>query len=366
MTTLLRRILSLLALAMLGLKMMGASAALACVICIPYPKATHADALLASETVVLAREDPAKPYSLAVIEVLKGSVDEESTGIFLPSQTRRKLTLNPTDGVVLVRREATSNWKWVGYATPAYQAFVREILTNAADWRGVRGEQSRFAFYAKHLNDADLRVREQAFLEVGRAPYDWIKGVASSVPIEHVRAVLTNWRFVEWHGLYILMLGQSKEEVDRAYIAKNFERAARFSLATNLSAWTTAYVETHPTVAIERIEERYFKNEERKRGELEEILRALSVLAQADDPILRRRKAGLRWRISRAYASLLEYHPNMAGWVARDLVRWQRKALVDRLTELRRDEATLDPASALAVDIYLSQALRFSSLTPSN
>ncbi|MGI9512367.1 MAG: hypothetical protein ACR2OL_05655, partial [Anderseniella sp.] len=70
-------------------------------------------------------------------------------------------------------------------------------------------------------------------------------------------------------------------------------------------------------------------------------------------------------RISNAYKSLLEHHPKMAGWVARDLMRWRRKALVERLKELRRDTATLDPASALAVDMYLGQAARFSALAPS-
>ena len=345
--------------------MLGVSVTLACVICVPYPESTNADELLASKFVVLAREDPAKPYSLTVIEVLKGSTENVSTQVFLPTPMGRKLRLNPADGIVLAQREATSGWQWVSYATPAYQTFVREILANANEWRSGRGQQSRIAFFAERLNHVDDTVRQQAFLEIGRAPYTWIKRVAQKVPVGQIRATLGNWRLTEWHSLPILMLGQSKEDVDRAYIRESFESAARFGTTTNLSAWATAYIETHPSVAIERIEHLYFNSKKRKPSELEEILRALSVVAGADNPFLFRHKAGLRWRILSAYKSLLEYHPEMAGWVARDLMRWQRKALVERLKELSRDKATLDSASALAVDSYLRQVARFSAMTPS-
>jgi len=362
---LLRRISSLLGMAILGLTMLATSATLACVVCIPYPESTHADDLLASNVVVLAREDPAKPFSLSIVEVLKGSNADVSTRVFLPSQIRRKLKLNPTDSIVLVQRQHTSNWEWVSYAAPAYQVFVREILANETEWRRDRGQKLRFAFFTERLNDEHPAIRQQAFLEIGREPYAWIKRAARKVPIEQVRAMLANWRLIEWHSLYILMLGQSKIEGDRAYIRKNFESAARYGSITNLSAWATAYFETHPVVAIETINERYFKNEKRTRAELEEILRALSVVTEANNPLLFRRKTELRWRISNAYKSLLEYHPKMAGWVARDLMRWRRKALVEKLKELRRDKAELDPASALAVDMYLGQAARFSALAPS-
>jgi hypothetical protein len=350
--------------AMAGLAMLGVSTALACVICVPYPNATHADALLASEVVVLAREDPAKPFMLAVTEVLKGSAGDVSTGVFLPSATRRRLKARPADGIIVVQRGKIGEWERLSYATPAYQAFVHDILAATDDWRGDRGQHLRFSFFADRLNDRDYEIRQQAFLEVGRAPYNWIKGVARSVPLEQVRMVLANWQLVEWHSLYILMLAQSNEDVDRAYIRKNFESAAHHGTTTNLSAWATAYFETHPDVAIERIEHLYFKSDKRKLLELEEILRALSVLTEADHPLLRGGTARLRWRISGAYASLLERHPAMAGWVARDLLRWRRKALVEPLTKLRRDHAQLDPGSALAVGMYLGQAAHFPLLTP--
>jgi len=353
---------AVLALVAWGLAMLDAPPAHACVICVPYPTTTHADVLLGSEAVALAREDPARPYHLAVVEVLTGSGGDASTGVFLPSTIRRMLAFNPADAVVLVRRKGATTWEWLSYAKPAYQEMIREILAQARDWTGERGQRRRFAFFAARLNDANAVIREQAYLEVGRAPYDWIKSAAPKVPLERVRAVLSDWRLVEWHSLYILMLGQSDVATDQAYIRHGFETAARHRLTTNLSAWTTAYLETASADSFDRLEALYFANAGRSREELEQVLQALSVLANQDAVATRPRTAALRRRIAGGYAILLEHHPQMAGWVAGDLMRWRRRVLVDELADIRQGPVALEAASALAVDSYLALAPQFAEL----
>ena len=57
--------------------------------------------------------------------------------------------------------------------------------------------------------------------------------------------------------------------------------AARLGSLTNLSAWATAYLETHPEQGVKKITLRYFQDRSRKRAELEEILRAISVVGPA-------------------------------------------------------------------------------------
>ena len=52
--------------------------AMACQICLPFPRESAADKLIDAEIVVLAREDPAKPFSLKPGEVLKGRVGWQS------------------------------------------------------------------------------------------------------------------------------------------------------------------------------------------------------------------------------------------------------------------------------------------------
>ena len=83
--------------------MFWAPVAKACVICVPYPKTTHADLLVAGETVVAARENPDKPFSYRVVETLKRTRDAADIDLFLNSTARRKLSLNTQDVVVLAR-----------------------------------------------------------------------------------------------------------------------------------------------------------------------------------------------------------------------------------------------------------------------
>ena len=65
--------------------------ALACQICFPIPRNSAADHLIAADRVVLARENPEKPFSLKAVEVLKGDGDGPEIDLFLDSSTRRSL-----------------------------------------------------------------------------------------------------------------------------------------------------------------------------------------------------------------------------------------------------------------------------------
>ena len=57
-------------------------------ICIPVPEKTDADYLIESDTVVLAREDQARPFFYEAVEVLKGADDGAPIDLFLDSTTR--------------------------------------------------------------------------------------------------------------------------------------------------------------------------------------------------------------------------------------------------------------------------------------
>ncbi|TJV51669.1 MAG: hypothetical protein E5Y18_07105, partial [Mesorhizobium sp.] len=55
--------------------LLTATPAHACVLCMPYPKVTNADQVVASGTAVFARENPARPFSYVVLETFKGRYD---------------------------------------------------------------------------------------------------------------------------------------------------------------------------------------------------------------------------------------------------------------------------------------------------
>ena len=336
--------------------------AAACPICVAYPKTTLADVLIESESIVMVREADERPYVFSPVEVLKGTVDDHDIDAFLDSTSRRRLKQNPNDVAVLVRSAPEGAWSYRTYASTDSQGFLRAIIEQSTHWNGAKGSDRRISFFTEYLTDPNPLIRNQAYLEVGRAPYSVIKTIAAAVPRDQILEFLANWRLVEWHSLFILMLGQSQLPSDHARIRSQVERRARFGITTNLSAWTTAYIEITPETGIEDIVALYFSERSRTPDELEEVHRSLSVMGSEGGAVAEPRVAKRRRRIVKSYATLLEHHPTMAGRVASDLTNWKTRALVDRLSSIIESETVLDPGSEMAVSYYLSMAPRFRSI----
>jgi hypothetical protein len=322
----------------------------ACVICVPYPEKTAADVLLDSATVILAREHPHQPFSYAPVEVLKGQADGVEIDLLLDSATRRTLAVHPERAVVLARKRQGERWHNLGLADADVEGLVRQILAFEAYWQPLeRAHQGRLTFFAPLLGHANLWIRELAYLEVGRAPYGQIKRLSAMVSREDMRVFLRNDRYLEWHALFILMLAQTGDALDRAYIAETFHTHQRLGIRTNLAAWATAYVELEEGAAIAVIEERYFRNNTRTQEELVEVMKALSVHGSDGH-------THLRDRIAASYGALLDAHPAMASYVAKDLLAWQRWDFTDALSKILTAQADVDPLGAYMLELYISQA----------
>ena len=336
------------------------SEAQACVICVPYPTVTHADVLLNSEIVVMARENPDKPFSFIVTEILKGEVDRQPSELLLDSQTRRRLNLNPSDRVILYRNGADAKWARLTYADVAYQEIISEVLERTDIWPSHGNSSERVAYFSQLLNRSHRTIRSQAYLEVGRAPYSRIREVAQLVPREEMRQFLSDWRLIEWHRLYILMLGNSGHPDDRAYIRDRFESAAKSGISRNLSAWTVAFIETNPDSALGEIEELFFRGKGRSFEELEAVLQGISVAAESNGGLALPHIAALRRQATLSFEALLDSYPHMAGYVARDLTIWKHRALVDRLTRISESKVLSDPGSAYARRLLSCGGVRLS------
>jgi hypothetical protein len=234
-----RRIPSWCALMMLTAWVFFAPVAGACVICFPYPKTPLADNLLQSKTVIMARERTDKPYTFYSVEVLMGAIDGSEINAFIDTTARRKLKQNSEDVVVFRQQYWAPGWLYTAYADTEYQEFIRSILEQSSHWRKLGGDRIRIDFFAERLTHSNQRIREQACLEVGRAPYTSIKRIGGTIPRRQIREFLDKWRLVEWHNLYILMLGQSRHPDDIAYIRNKLERAAAYG------PWLTARKGSH-------------------------------------------------------------------------------------------------------------------------
>ena len=320
-----------------------------CTICIPFPTRTLADYLIESESVVLARENPDKPWSYQIVEHLKGEQILRPIDNFLNSSTRRLLRLHPERGVVFVL-ENEDDWRSLGFANQEYESLVREVLRRAPTWRTHDPlDESRLAFFADYLGHENRALHELAYLELGRAPYGQIKQLGSHWSLEQVRAWLRNPAYFEWYPLAILVLAQSGDERDHDHIAGRFSSLASFGLTTNLAAWATALIEIRRQAAIDEIETSYFRSPARSKEELAAVIAALSVHGSNGH-------THLVDRIVRSYATLIENHPEMASRIATDLMAWRRHDLADQMAEALQEVQDTDPLGAYAIRMYLAQS----------
>ena len=108
--------------------------AAACQICVPLPTETLADRLLESDTVVMAREDPRRPYHYATVETLKGDPSITAIDVFMNTPARRQLAGRPTSAMLLARHPNSGEWRALGILDNAFERVVRRILSFEDRW----------------------------------------------------------------------------------------------------------------------------------------------------------------------------------------------------------------------------------------
>jgi hypothetical protein len=328
-----------------------APSAHACVLCLPYPKKTSVDYIVESGTVVFARENPASPFYYAPVETLKGHYDGDVIPLLVDSTTSRELQLQPALRVVLAQDRPGGTWLRLGLVGSEHQAVMRVV----AGWSaGSKTLHERAVFFAPYLRHRDRALAELAFLEVARAPYATIRDLRATVGRDEIYRVIRDIFQVEWHGLYILMLGMSDRDDDLAFVRRRLETAAKYGITINLGAYSTAFIEMVGADAVNVLASEYFAVPGRSSAELLEIVKALSVHGKDE-------RVEVRTAIVDAYGLLLEQHPELAGYVVKDLLDWKVRRFVSRLREILNSSVGLDEASELAVAMYLSSADESSS-----
>lgn len=330
----------------------------ACMICVPYPDSTLADRLLENSGIILARELQNSPYVFSQVETIRGEGASGPIKIFCDSSTRRKLNSFPESAVVLAQKNSNEKWQMVTFADGDYQSFIRDLIQSSSKWADSPGNQGRVSYFTKHLTSEHPQIQEQSYLEVGRAPYGTIKALAKDIPRKQIYEFLGNFRFIEWHSLYILFLGQSSHPDDHAFIRQRVESSVRLTMTTNLAAWLTAFIETNPETGVTEIETWYFSNPGRSKDELEQVMTSMSVLGSLP-PLDRLPLFLFREKIVKSYGTLLKNYPEMASRVAKDLAMWQVKAHVDRLSEIQKSKTLVEPSEVYLLDYYLSMAKNY-------
>lgn len=332
------------------LAIVSASQTVACVICIGFPSRTEADVLINSHCLMLVRADPNDPFQYAPGMVLKGSYDGSKFGLLVDSATQRTLDAHPESQVLLVQESANGPWCSLGCLNKPLESLVRRILTVCPTWTGSQGIKERIEFFVSLIESDDPRIRELAYLELGRAPYTTVRQLGRALSRRAYEPMLQERRYLEWRGLAILLLAQSQSDADRQRIMDSFRSAERNAVVTNLAAWTAAAIEIDSLTTFEYIEEEYFRCKDHSHKELQAIFRAISMHGSREEPELRK-------RVIVCYGRLLESYPEFAPEVAEDLHTWKRSELSDtlvRIVQQRREG--LDPSGISKVQRYLQSA----------
>ncbi len=318
-------------------------------ICIGFPNKTDADYLIESQCVVIASCDVNDPFRYAPCETLKGTFDGNDIDLLVDSVTRRVLQANPNRRVVLLQHERGGPWRHLGIASDAYESIVRRIVTVSADWQGSDGASRRLQFFMPLFGHDDPNIRQLAYLEMGRAPYPAIKQLGRIASRDDYAPMLTEFRYVEWRSLAILLLAQSDDPKDKQSILDSFYSTERVGLTSNLAAWVAAAIEVDGESAIRFIENHYFRRTDRNREELQAVMKALSMHGSQPN-------AELQNRIVDSYRVLLEHFPVYGPQVADDLFGWERSELTDVLSIILNSGEELDQTGKRSIGRYLHAA----------
>lgn len=285
------------------------SSALSCQICLPYPKDSMLDRLNAAQTLVLARENPDKPYSLSSFRTLRTSVDVPKLDLFLPSSTKRMLEVYPERSILCAWSDG--EWQSVCVYKPEMEEVLPQLITNS--WGDDRTQ--RAAFFMDYLSSDELQLSRMAHLEVARAPYSVIRKLGKVVDFSDVRNFLNDARMLEWHGLYILLLAQSGEERDLALIKSRYQQCVIHQGVLQSAAWTLAYLETDKS-ALDEIKRDYFDNSEHTELEVDSILSSLSAFGEARNE--------MQPSIAEVYEVSLARFPSQLSKRIDDLYAWKQ------------------------------------------
>jgi hypothetical protein len=298
----------------------------ACQICLPFPTRSLADHILSSTHLVLARENPDKPFTLHPTRTLvQGETPPPSLELFLDTSARRRLAQNEGLSLLCGWSAESGEWRRLAAYDETLTPVISNIIENRQRWES--DPESRVRYFAGFLGHEEAVLSDLAHLEVARAPYQQVIQFADRLPREELHRRLADFRRIEWHALYILLLSQSGHDADQVFIRNQVESNARHSTILQAAAWSTAMVEIEGEKGIRRLSELYLDGSKRTPEEYAAIHAALRVHGDQG-------KAEVLDAIVAAYGKMMEHHPELAPDMADDLTRWKRFDLDEQLSTL--------------------------------
>jgi hypothetical protein len=206
------------------------------------PALTAIDRIIGSDPIVLARNSASEPFRYSVVQTLSGKTGEVPIPQLVDSATRRRLQQDPASGVIFAFDDGKNSWISLGFADPAFQDLVNQILTQRARW-GTGYHPERFAIAEALQDHRERRLRELALQELDRTPYAMLRTVNLRLRSDDLLDDLWAIRNLPYMPIRVLLLGISGEEAARAEIHHRIRTWADAASASYLGVYATALIE---------------------------------------------------------------------------------------------------------------------------
>ena len=282
-----------------------------------------------------------------VVEVIKGAPPDpllDEVVVRDPAPAGKAL--------LLARDDQWPTWVSLGPISARHAPTLRELAggrppeSDAAAWR------RRLDLAIPHLESREALLAEIAYAECAAAPYVAMRAARAKLDVRALRAWVNDPARGARQPLYILLLGIAGDTtLDAAGIEAQLANPWRARNSTNLSALIAADLELRGPSQVAWVEDRYLRNPSRDAVEIRAALLALSVQANSDGPISRR-------RVIEAYRVFMRAHEDKAGFVAPDLAAWGYWEAAPEFAAILESNVRQHDDSREAIVAYLRQSPR--------
>ena len=349
----------------LALSMISTMGAGACPLCYEAARQmmTEGVRLDSADRAVLAKRDVGDG-SLRVVAVVKG---EAAIGekVAEPVADYSDAT-SAQEPSLLIASQSAPQWTSLGAAPLAYADWLRLVVatreiagdrprrpwpltTATADVLSYEGWRQRVELVLPYLENPNPLAARLAWGELARAPYRAMDVARSQIDAAKVAAWIDDPKLAPRRAAYLMLLGFVGGPEDARRLDARLETALAAHDAKDLAALIAADLELGGPSHLEWIEARIFADRSRTMPEIEAALLALNVLGDANGSVPRA-------RVIEAYRDFIRRRPAMAGFVAPQLAEWNYWDAAADYSALAKANATMDPASQMAIRLYLTRA----------
>jgi len=267
---------------------------------------------------------------------------------------------------LLIADQTAPQWTSLGAVPLAYADWLRRIVatreiagdrprrswpltTATADVLSYAGWRQRVKLVLPYLEDDNPLAARLAWGELARAPYVAMDVARSQIQAAKVVAWIDDPKLASRRAAYLMLLGFVGGPEDARRLDARLETALVAHDAKDLAALIAADLQLAGPSRLGWIEKRIFADRGRTMPEIEAALLALNVLGDANGSVPRA-------QVIDAYRDFIRQRPAMASFVAQQLADWSYWDAAPDYSALVKANATMDPASQLAIGLYLRRA----------